>query len=185
MAKRDKNPATGDPTAGNAGGGASAGDSPSDKHELLHFALQVDDGWPPIATESAWAERLEGNHLKVSNVPFFAVGVSCGDVVEAERNADGGWQFARVATPGGHSTVRLLVPDKDGLQDIVDELVDLGCAFEGTYIEQMVAVDVPPGVDYGEVRRWLDTQEDSGALEYEEGNLSPAHAEAGRVKTLH
>lgn len=160
-------------------------DSPSDKHELLHFALQIHDGWPPVATESAWAERLQDNQLKLDNVPFFAVGVSFADVVEAERNEDGGWQFARVVTPGGHSTVRILVPDKAQLQNAVDDLVDLGCAFEGTYIEQMAAIDVPPGVDYDEIRRWLDSQEADGALEYEEGNLSPDHADSSRVKTIH
>ena len=38
-------------------------------------------------TESLWAEPVGGNAFKIKNVPFYAKGLSCEDVVEAEPKA--------------------------------------------------------------------------------------------------
>jgi hypothetical protein len=54
--------------------------------EKVLFALEVEDGWPPVGTEGVWCERVEGNY-KLKNVPFFIPGLSVDDTFKAEPDA--------------------------------------------------------------------------------------------------
>ena len=51
----------------------------------IQFRLTLDeDGYPPASGETLWATALGDGTYRIDNIPFFATGVSLGDVVEAE-----------------------------------------------------------------------------------------------------
>ncbi len=54
----------------------------------LLFEFDVVDDWPPVGRELLWVDRVEGNQYRVDNIPFFACGIACGDVIEAEPKTD-------------------------------------------------------------------------------------------------
>ncbi len=52
------------------------------KKEKLLFALDVNDGWPPVGAEGVWCERVDGNY-KLVNTPFFIPNLALGDIFSA------------------------------------------------------------------------------------------------------
>ena len=51
------------------------------------------------------------------------------------------------------------------------ELDGMGCGSELSNVRTLFSVDVPPGVDYGPVRDFLDEGTGSGEIGFEEANL--------------
>ncbi len=158
-----------------------AGAKPTDDHIHVHFPLDVDEGWPPVAVEAVWAIDNGDGTARLDNVPFFAIGVAYQDLVAVAEDDAGCHQFAGVQAGSGHSTVRVIAAEAAALPGFIEKLVTLGCAFERSYIAALAAFDVPPHVDYAAIRAWLDEQEAAGVLDYEEGSLASQHAEAANV----
>lgn len=139
-------------------------------HVKVLFYIERDDGTCEV--ESVWAvPQPEG--FRLDNIPFFARSVALGDVVSATREADGTLRFAGLVTESGHSTLRVLINDPEDVQRVRDELRAMGCDSE-RWRTSLIAVDVPPGIEYAEVRAYLERGERSGEFEYEEACL--AHA---------
>jgi len=132
----------------------------------FHLA-QDEDGYPPAEWEHLWGRRVGDSLYALDNTPFFARGVSFGDVVLVE-NRDGLNVFLEVVRPSGHSTIRVILFDQAHAQDIRKRLRDLACASELSHIPGLIAVDVPPTADLASVRRLLNSGEQSGQWEYEE-----------------
>jgi hypothetical protein len=146
----------------------------------IGFKLERDqDDYPPADWEWMWASRVSDSTFKIDNAPFFAKGVSAGDVVAAEQT-DCGLVFRDLVQPSGHSTVRVVVfrgDRNDGdVQTLVGELREylraLGCSTELSHIPNLFSVDIPPEVDYSSVSAFLSLKETSGILEYEEACLA-------------
>src|SRR2546423_10095822 len=57
-------------------------------------------------TESVWAEPQGDGTYKIKNVPFYAKGISCEDVVEAEPQGET-LVFKRIVRHSGHSTYQI------------------------------------------------------------------------------
>lgn len=108
--------------------------------------------------ETPWAEALGGDHYRLNNVPFWKYDVSVADVVEARPDGSGRPAFIRVITKSGNRTVRVrLAPPMDVSPEshaVIDELVRLGCDFEGLH-PGYIAVNVPPSTDLDAVARHL------------------------------
>jgi hypothetical protein len=124
------------------------------------------------AIESVWAV-VRPRGYEIDNIPFYAYGVALGDVVDAKPDIDGALQFKSVSQPSGHSTVRLWFAE-GGEKDVArvrQELRSLGCSSELTDLPRLVAVDIPPNIDYKSIKAILDSWEKSGMLEYEESCL--------------
>ncbi len=120
--------------------------------------------------ESMWAiKRSEGYEL--DNIPFFAYSVAVGDIVAAEVDDEGCLWFESVLKPSRHSTVRLLMVSADDVQGVRDHLKGMGCSSEASDLPKLIAVDVPPGVDYSKIREYLEQMTQEGVFEYEEGCL--------------
>lgn len=142
----------------------------SDTHVKVNFRVEIDED--SVETESLWALPVSGGY-KIDNIPFWARGIACDDVVAATPDDDGILQFAGLIKPSGHSTVRIIFESEADVPVIRESLRRLGCESE-LDSPRFLAVDIPPEVPYAEIRAYLDEQESAGILEYEEGCLGQA-----------
>lgn len=115
--------------------------------------LQADD-----KIETLWAVRVGPDRFRLDNSPFWAYGLSSGDVVEARLSADGALAFERVHEKSGHRTVRVVLdPPADrapASQAVLDGLVAIGATYEGMH-PGYLAIDVPPTVALEQVVAFL------------------------------
>ncbi|MEZ4302549.1 MAG: DUF4265 domain-containing protein [Polyangiaceae bacterium] len=119
--------------------------------------------------ESVWAVEEEGGY-RLDNIPFYARGFACGDLVSAAPDPDGTLRCTGLLAASGHSTLRLWFSDENHVQAVRDQLRMSGCASE-LDLPRLVAVDVPPSISYSTIRSYLDEKEGAGVLEYEEACL--------------
>ena len=129
------------------------------------------DDYPPADWEHLWAIPRSTDRYELDNIPFFATGVSAGDLVAVRRGDDERLIFDRVVQYGGHSTVRVVMFDIDQKEKIRGELARLGCESEGSHIPKLFAVDVPASVNYAEVISFLAKKADEDVLDYEEASI--------------
>ncbi|MGC2745539.1 MAG: DUF4265 domain-containing protein [Candidatus Angelobacter sp.] len=154
----------------------------NDASEMIKIGFKLErdeDDYPPADWEWMWAKRVGGSTVRLDNIPFFAKGISSGDVVMAEQT-DKGLIFKKLHQPSGHSTVRVVVYREnrdDGelakvVSDIRRSLEGLGSKTELSHLPNLIAVDVPPNVEYESVSTFLSEKERDGILEYEEAALA-------------
>ena len=117
---------------------------------------------------SRWERRIRNR-----NIPFFVKSVAIGDQVRAEQ-VDNDLVFRELVETSGHTTLRVLVSNPDNTQNFRDELHKLGCESELSHIDGLIAVDVPPGIHYPDIRDFLDREEAAHRLGYEEAALGQA-----------
>jgi hypothetical protein len=140
----------------------------------LLVALEHDGG---PEDEWLWAEPLGSDRFRIESTPFFAYGLSHGDVVRAA----GGGDMARlesVERKSGHRTMRIALDagwdlDRAELQQFLDELLALGCTYEAMP-PKIAALDVPPETDVGEVVARLQVQFRDGVLVWEWADPRPS-----------
>jgi len=110
---------------------------------------------PDGTAERLWAAPLGGGKFRLDNTPFFAFGVSSGDVVRAKKSdVEGIHDFVKVLAKSGHRTIRVvfetdIAKDKKA-RAALNRLVRSGCTFEGMN-GMLFAIDVPPAADFQEV----------------------------------
>jgi hypothetical protein len=129
------------------------------------------DNLAGAATESVWAEPQDDGTYKIKNVPFYAKGVSCEDIVEAEPE-EGALMFKTVVRHNGHSTYRIYAssgrttPD---VESLVGRLQQMHCDIEPA-TDKLVGVDVLPEADIYKVYEALADAERSGKIDFQEGH---------------
>ncbi|MFG1990602.1 DUF4265 domain-containing protein [Actinoplanes sp. NPDC048988] len=148
----------------------------------VFFHIRVEDGWPPVGTESMWARPVSDDVVELDNVPFFARGVSCGDHVRVVRDDNGTLTAVEVVEWSQRCTVRV-VPFRAGplqgdRQRVLDEFAAVGVTGEGIEQYNIVALDVPPTADLSAVKRLLRDGAELGWWDYEESNIGDAWADA-------
>ncbi len=150
------------------------------KGEKIWFSIDQDqDGYPPVKFETMWVSKTAGGAYRLENIPFFAKGVSSGDVVSISKRSDGENWFETVLSASGHSTLRVIVfresldkrPLEERVQEIRDRLFSLGCPTELSHLPGLFAVDVPPPIKFTHVRSLLNQGAARGLWDYEEANL--------------
>ncbi|NVJ07027.1 DUF4265 domain-containing protein [Myxococcus sp. AM001] len=135
------------------------------------FELEKDeDDYPPADSEGLWARPLGEGLFQLDNVPFFAKGVACEDVVSAEL-VDGELLFQKVVRPSGHATLRLIIYDEEEVPSVKALLEKQGCAVERSHVPGLISVDVPPAVSLDALKPLLDEGEDAERWGYEEACL--------------
>jgi len=123
----------------------------------IEFRTEADG---EVYVELPWAEPLEQhNHFKLLNLPFYAYGVSWGDIVEASPCPDSGRPiFVRVVEKSGHRLVRVIfdppVDESPENQGHLDALVDLGCSYDGAN-PSYICVDIPPEITLSDITDYL------------------------------
>ena len=129
------------------------------------------DNLAAAATESVYAEPQGDGSYRVKSVPFYAKGVSCEDVVEADPQ-EGTLVFKRVARHNGHSTYRIYAPSgrtAPEVESLVGRLQQMHCDIEPA-TDKLVGVDVLPEADIRKVYETLADAERNGMIDFQEGH---------------
>ncbi len=139
--------------------------------EKIAFRLeQHNDGYPPVAVESLWAEPA-GTAYLIDSIPFFTSEATVGDRVLANSSEQDALWFNRVEQHSGHSLIRVIVLNKQQEDAIVGRLEALGCGTERMPAFNLLAVDVPEDASLTAVQAFLSEQAAAGILDYEEAIL--------------
>ena len=141
------------------------------KHKKLLFRCTVSSNENEI--EFFWALPIL-NGFELDNIPFYIKAVSCGDIVSADK-IDGALYMKELLKSTGHSTVRILFSKQHEIQDACKILQNMGCALEGSYINCLISIDIPPVISYKNVQAYLDDGVSRDKWEYEEGCLGFSH----------
>lgn len=147
---------------------------PEQKRVKIRFKLNPEDE-QGYEVEQLWAERVDRDHFRILNSPFFAFGISAEDIVRA-KSEDETYCFEEVIRRGRHSTYRIFLQADYTIHDDVFQqgwrpLSMLGCTFENAN-DRLVAVDVPVGVNVPEVYRLLQKGEEEGIWIFEEAHYA-------------
>jgi hypothetical protein len=130
--------------------------------QKFRFALDIEDDWPPVATESVWCEEVAGTY-QLKNAPFFIKGLAFGDKFTAEPDPVNGCVFEFALTESsGHSLAWILKNDGEDFGPERDHLLKLGCSVEGFPAFNLWSVDIPETVDASSVDKQLNRIEELG-----------------------
>jgi len=138
----------------------------SDVKILLTY--KAEDG--SYQVESVWATK-EGEYYRIDNIPFLAANVALYDLVTAEMD-DGQLYFDELIQASGHSTIQMIIYKESELQQITSELEKLGCAWEGSHIKTLIAIDVPKDTDYSLIEEYLESGERANRWSYKEACMA-------------
>lgn len=138
------------------------------------FRVEYDDS-DEADIETLWAYDLGDDNYRLDNLPYFAYGVSWNDIVYAPYDPDEERAtYKHVVSKSGNRTVRIIfdTPVEDGnkSQDLLDNLVEMGCQFEGAN-KVLIVVNIPPVVELADVAETLieaDVQWEYADPTYEE-----------------
>ncbi|WP_061281310.1 DUF4265 domain-containing protein [Leptospira interrogans] len=138
------------------------------EHRKLRFNFENSGG--SLETESIWVIANEEGYI-IDNIPFYVKEIAIGDLVSATQDSNGHLWFSQLLKPSGHSTIQIWFSDISTLSEIRSKLSQLGCSSEISEIPQLIAVDIPPNVDYSIVQVFLEEGEKNGLFEYQEACL--------------
>jgi hypothetical protein len=143
----------------------------------LLVSLERDPGVEGQEEEWLWAEPLGSGRFRLESTPFFAYGLSHGDLVRASDGGDMP-RLSEVERKSGHRTLRLALDERQDLdrpeiQKFLDELLTMGCTYEAMP-PKIVALDVPPNVDVASVVERLQAHSEGGALVWEWADPLPS-----------
>jgi Domain of unknown function (DUF4265) len=121
--------------------------------------------------ESAWALPVGLNKFKLDNILFYAKEYALGDVVLVENRNDDNYVIGLIKE-SGHSTVRILFNEKEIVELTRSSLKNLGCDSELSELSYLVAVDVPPNINYKNIKNFLENGERQNKWIYEEACIA-------------
>jgi len=120
--------------------------------------------------ESAWATEA-GDYYQLDNILFYAPEYSLGDIVSVEER-NGELYVIGLIKESGHSTIRMLFNNQEDVQDVRNQLREMKCDSELSNQPTLIAVDIPPEVDYTIIRNFLEAGVKNGKWGYEESCLA-------------
>ena len=141
-----------------------------DRTVLLRAELSRED-WPKLEAELLSAREVRPSCFVLLESPFYAYGLSQGDIVMATLR-HGELSIKKVVERSGHSTYRLYSPESAQQEDFnkfLCRLRDLGCVVT-CHKKILFSVDVPCKTDADEVYALLEAGEKSDVWEFEEGH---------------
>ena len=147
------------------------------------FELEVEEGWPPVASERVWAYDVGDNRYVIDNVPWFVPDLAVGDLVRAvSPDSQSHPIFQRLLERSDHVTIRLICPRNGPLAgDLAlakEPFARLGVYAEGVAQYGMLALDVKPGDPLDDIAAVLGAGVDNGSWEMEEGRITQAWIDA-------
>lgn len=140
----------------------------------IFFEYEISD---ETGIESVWATKIKEDIYRIENIPFYVREFAYGDLVKAYLKNDS-LHVEGLFEESGNSTIRILVNEEDlDLKDeITEDLIRLGCGWEGSNMKRLISVNIPRAIDYSEVESFLITGEELlETFEYEEGCVSSKH----------
>ena len=145
-------------------------------------AVKVALAGPHGEVETLWANRVAPGHYAIDNLPWYAYGVSLGDVVEADPGPEGGrvLTFRRVVRKSGNRTIRVILEDQAPgdawtfeSERFLARVAELGCECEA-FNRRLVALNVPPASELAAVAAVLT--ESGFEWEYADPTYEEVHA---------
>ncbi|MBL0124124.1 MAG: DUF4265 domain-containing protein [Betaproteobacteria bacterium] len=125
-------------------------------HVKVAFEVPNEDG--SLEVETLRAEPIANDLYRLDNSPFYAFSVSWRDEVLALPSSDGLPTYQKVVRKSGHRTVRVWLdpPFEEGNESAreMQDLVELGCSFEGAY-SRLMSINIPPNIDLTLIRKHL------------------------------
>ena len=140
--------------------------------EKVFFKLLVEDDYPPVSSESLWAERLDSGSFIVKNIPFYTREVCLDDEISVSLGVNAEYHFKKVIKNTGNSTLRIIFFEagEPWISSVLEDLVASGCAWEGMS-KKFFSINVPADVSLDDVLSVLAEKEAKGWLDYESGML--------------
>ncbi len=138
----------------------------------LVVPLERDAGEEGPEAEWVWAEPLGAGRYRIESSPFFAYGISPGDVVRATETAPGEPpELAELERKGGWRSRRIALGETWDLGSpevmrFLDGLMEMGCTYEGLP-PKLVALAIPPELDVAPVLERLQGPYRDGLLLWE------------------
>jgi len=130
--------------------------------EKIKFALDINDDWPPVSTESVWCELINGNY-KLVNTPFFIPNIAFGDIFTAIPDEVNGLIFEfTVIQPSGHSVVWGVNTQAIEVKPFTNAMRELDCKVEGFPQFHLYSIDVPPKVNLVNFNELVNDYEEQG-----------------------
>jgi hypothetical protein len=138
----------------------------------VHFRLvQDEDGYPPVAVESLWAEpATNADEYVLDNIPFFARDATIGDTILVREEEGHRW-FERLVHSSSNSLVRAVFFDQAGVERVTKRLIALGCSTEYMNEYKLLAVSVPADANLADAQSYLQVEASAGSIDYEEAIL--------------
>jgi hypothetical protein len=130
-----------------------------------------DDEFRGTDAEWLWVRSLSDGNYAVDSIPFDLMGISADDIVSGYLE-DGYLNFGGIVSQSGNRTIRLKL-FSSSIKEVLADLNISDAEYEGTQSgpKPMYACNLPPTVDYDDLRARLDKLEKCGVLEYEEANV--------------
>jgi hypothetical protein len=131
--------------------------------EKILFALDINDGWPPVSSEGVWCEKA-GNNFRLLSIPFFIQGLAFGDEFEATPDEENNHIFEyKVVKESGHSVVWLMNIENIDLSKYIAEIERFGCKVEVLEQFKIYSIDIPPNINVGKFDEVSKKIENKGA----------------------
>jgi hypothetical protein len=130
-----------------------------------------EDNLAGAEAEWVWAKPHGNDTYAINNVPFYARGISCDDIVKAQVQ-DGALVFQGIVRHSGHSTYRIYASaghTAPNVAALVGTLEKMHCDIE-LATDKLVAVDVLPEADVYKVYEALKEAKRGGTIDFEEGH---------------
>jgi Domain of unknown function (DUF4265) len=125
------------------------------KKTELRLALEVEDGWPPVAIERIPCSAV-AQDFRVDAPPLFVKNLSVGDIIEAELDSDENVFSWRHVYKSKRTTIWLLRQKRPfNMQYILEKLHSLRC--NTVELEQFgcYSIDVPEDCEIDEIDKCL------------------------------
>lgn len=117
----------------------------------LKFILDVEEDWPPVAIEALPCTAQRGG-FRIETAPLFVKGISNGDVVSVEFDANENvcrWEHLEKSA---RTTIWLLrIADSPDIDSILEQARSLKCNTTGLKQFGCYAIDVPAECDFADV----------------------------------
>lgn len=137
----------------------------------IQFDLEQDeDGYPPFRSERLWAMPLPDGTYSIDSIPFFVMGISAEDVVEA-LDVDGMLRFQRLVRASGISTFRIAPNATEDLESVRADVIRLGGRCESSEQLRILAVEIAEAADILPFLDYLLDEKEKGGIDFEEGAL--------------
>jgi hypothetical protein len=135
----------------------------------LHIKLRQDEtGYPPFSAEEVAATEVGDHQYRLESTPAFAFGLAQGDIVRAQHYGPELW-VEELLQSSGHGTVRVVALGAHSMETPRVALEEMGCSVSPTVIDGMIAVDVPPHIDFNPVEEFLRSGRETSSWDFNIG----------------
>jgi Domain of unknown function (DUF4265) len=122
----------------------------------IQFALDVEDGWPPVGSESLPFAECEGG-FQLLNPPLFVKNLSVKDIIEIENYKDGFVKLWHHKKKSNHSTIWILrIKQRNNILKCLKSLRKIGCNTSSSEEIGCYSVDVPGELSISLIDNYLD-----------------------------